>query len=231
MKKMALSMLALILALTYLLNPMNTKTVEASGDIYTPPNSHTVVSLTEETINIADKYIAFQTEPVVQYVITDQLKLRKELSADEFQNVKNQIAEMNLMLKDTTKEHLDNSKIDSEGITFYEDSQKSLDMKMASSTGINAFEVNWWGYNVYLNNHWTKTTYQMIYAGAGGAALYAKIAPMFTAPTAIVKATLYVVAAAGAGLATLMQSENKGKGIRIRFTDVGIPVWTGVFGQ
>lgn len=238
MKKGLISMLAFILALTYLFHPTNTKGIEANSDIGTSSSSHSAAFLSEETITIADEYIEFQTGPVVQYIITDQLGLRKALSKEDFQNVKNQIAEMNITLEEINREDLDNATVDAEGITFYEESQGAPTFEAASSKGINSFRTYWWGYNIYLNDHWTKTTYQMLYAGAGGAALYAKLSPLFSAPTAVLKAALYTGAAAGAGLAKLMQSENKGKGVRIRFTkSIGplpgqtIPVWTGVFAQ
>ncbi|MFK3937999.1 hypothetical protein ACI2JA_10905 [Alkalihalobacillus sp. NPDC078783] len=123
-----------------------------------------------------------------------------------------------------------------DGVLTFGDSATQSDFstnefeEMANRNGI---DILWWGYRVYLSDDLTRTTAQLIGAGAGGAAIAAAWMPVFTAPTALIKAITASLVIVGGGVSGTLVAVNDGNGVYIRFTGL-MPaqvIYTGIHPQ
>lgn len=230
LNKLSLTALASLLTIGTFTPYANAST---TSDISTPVQAEESNSdLEEELIEAVDQNIEFDGST---YFIQNESELEATLNAEDYEAVVNKVEETNNILNQITDEEMAEAKIE-DGVLTFGDSAIESDFStnefeaMANRNGI---DILWWGYRVYLSDDLTRTTAQLIGAGAGGAAIAAKWAPWFSAPTAVVKAVAASVAIAGAGVSGTLLAVNDGKGVYIRFTGL-MPahvIFTGVHPQ
>ncbi|GAB4074581.1 hypothetical protein GCM10028778_20840 [Barrientosiimonas marina] len=101
------------------------------------------------------------------------------------------------------------------------------------ASGRSGVDVHWWGYNIFLNSTETRTVYQSFKTSGGamdGAAVISRFIPV--PPTQLVSAISGAIGGGLVGFGNMIQDENQGNGVRIRFTGLGYAaVPTGVFPQ
>lgn len=98
------------------------------------------------------------------------------------------------------------------------------------SSGKNGFEVEWWGYKIFLDNENTETWIKAIENGRDTGALITIIANMLPSPPTKLASGIAALVVFGMNKgANYIKDTNKGKGVYIRFTWPALV--TGIFGQ
>ncbi|MEN0642306.1 hypothetical protein MKY91_03905 [Alkalicoccobacillus gibsonii] len=228
--KLSLTALASLLTIGTLTPYANAST---SNDVSMPVQAEETNSdLEEELIEAVDQNIQFDGST---YFIENESELETNLNAEDYEAVVNKVEETNNLLNQITDEELAEAKIE-DGVLTFGDSATQSDFStnefeaMANRNGI---DILWWGYRVYLSDDLTRTTSQLIGAGAGGAAIAAAWMPVFTAPTALVKAIAASLVIVGGGVSGTLVAVNDGNGVYIRFTGL-MPaqvIFTGIHPQ
>lgn len=189
-------------------------------------------NLDEDLIEAVDHYIDYEDG---RFRINDQQNLKAELSTADYDQVIDKLEETNGLLNVVTQEELDEAIIEDDVVSFVDQTTESdfSTNEVEAMANRNGIDILWWGYRVYLSDDLTRTTAQLVAAGAGGAAIAAKWIPVFTAPTALIKAITGTLVLVGGGVSGTLLAVNDGQGVYIRFTGI-LPanvIFTGVHPQ
>lgn len=184
--------------------------------------------LDQKTIDLADSYIDVING---KFEISNEKELKKKVGEEKYNKIINEVNDKNNVLSQISTEEKNNMQIVGNTITF--EGKTDAKFQVAASKGRNAITTHWWGYKVYLNDNLTSTTAQALAAGGGAATLVGIWAPWFSIPTAVLKAVAASAALVLGGSATILLTQNKGKGVYLRFTGI-VPahvIYTGTFPQ